>query len=149
MSAKTVSNQTGLFPSDFNDFFKPGNAWIEAPAGDIWTNILRVPALNVMENNEDFKITMAIPGVERQHLHIVVEGNMLTVSADERLEKENKEGKYTRKEYNYSTFSRSVALPEGILMDKIVAGYENGELTLTLPKSETIKQTTARHIAVQ
>lgn len=149
MSTHAISKRNDLFPSVFNDFFKPWNAWFDAPAGDVFGNMLSVPAVNIMENKDDFKITMAIPGMKKEELNIDIEGNMLTVSAETKLEKQNKEGKFTRKEYNYSSFSRSFTLPEGVMMDKIAALYENGELTLTLPKTEEIKKTTARHIAVK
>lgn len=149
MSTQAISKRNDLFPSVFNDFFKPWNAWFDAPAGDVFGNMLSVPAVNIMENKDDFKITMAIPGMKKEELNIDIEGNMLTVSAETKLEKQNKEGKFTRKEYNYSSFSRSFTLPEGVMMDKIAALYENGELTLTLPKTEEIKKTTARHIAVK
>ncbi len=149
MSTQAISKRNDLFPSVFNDFFKPWNAWFDAPAGDVFGNMLSVPAVNIMENKDDFKITMAIPGMKKEELNIDIEGNMLTVSAETKQEKQNKEGKFTRKEYNYSSFSRSFTLPEGVMMDKIAALYENGELTLTLPKTEEIKKTTARHIAVK
>ena len=149
MSTQAISKRNDLFPSVFNDFFKPWNAWFDAPAGDVFGNMLSVPAVNIMENKDDFKITMAIPGMKKEELNIDIEGNMLTVSAETKLEKQNKEGKFTRKEYNYSSFSRSFTLPEGVMMDKIAALYENGELTLTLPKTEEIKKTTTRHIAVK
>lgn len=149
MSTESVLKQTGLFPSVFNDFFKPWNAWFDSPAGDVGGNILSMPAVNIMENKADFKISMAIPGMKKEYLNIDIEGSMLTVSGEAKQESESAEGKYTRKEYNYSSFSRSISLPEGVQMDKITAGYENGELTLILPKTEEIKITTARNIAVQ
>ena len=149
MSTQEVSKRTGLFPSVFNDYFKPWDTWFDTPAGFMQRNELRIPLVNIMENKEDFKITMAIPGVEKDHLNIDIEGNMLTVSAYEKMENEIGEGKYTRKEYNYSSFSRSFSLPEGVMMDKIAAGYEKGELTLTLPKTEQVKKTAAIRIAVK
>jgi HSP20 family protein len=74
---------------------------------------------------------------------------MLTISAESTEEKEEKDKTYTRKEYNFSSFSRSFTLPEGVNKEKIEASYENGILNLVLPKSEPGKKQTAKRIAVK
>ncbi len=75
---------------------------------------------------------------------------MLTISSEKEENKEEKEAKYTRKEYSYSSFSRSFTIPEGVNKEKIDATYEGGELKLVLPKIEEIKKTAAtQKIAVK
>ncbi len=75
---------------------------------------------------------------------------MLTISSEKEETKEDKEAQYTRKEYNYSSFSRSFTLPEEVNQDKIEAQYEDGVLKLTLPKKEEAKKAAlSKHIAVK
>ncbi|MFN8252309.1 MAG: Hsp20/alpha crystallin family protein [Ferruginibacter sp.] len=149
MSTKAVSKKDGLFPAVLNDFFRPWNSWFDKPETETWGNMLRMPAVNIMEYKDDFKITLAVPGIKKEILNIDMYGSMLTVSAGAKKEKETAAGKYTRKEYNYSSFSRSFTLPEGVVKEKITATFENGELTLTLPKMEAIKKSATRHISVE
>ena len=74
---------------------------------------------------------------------------MLTISSEKEETKEEKDKKFTRKEYNYSSFSRSFSLPEEINKEKIEAYYEDGVLKITLPRKEEARKTTAKHISVK
>jgi HSP20 family protein len=75
---------------------------------------------------------------------------MLTISSEKEESKEEKDALYTRKEYNYSSFSRSFTLPEEVNKEKIEATYEDGVLKLALPKKEEAKKLAAsKHIAVR
>lgn len=75
---------------------------------------------------------------------------MLTISSEKEESKEEKDKQFTRKEYNYSSFSRSFTLPEEINREKIDARYENGVLQISLPrKEEMLKKSASRHIAVR
>lgn len=148
MSIQSVSQNTDLFPSVFNDFFNPWNNWFEIPSGNVRSNMLRVPVVNIMEEKDGFKIYVAVPGINKEDLNIDIEANLLTVRAGVKQGKVSSEGKYSLAAYNYFSFSRSFILPEGILTDKITVDYENGELTLTLPKMGAVKHTAARYIAV-
>ncbi|MGZ5287557.1 MAG: Hsp20/alpha crystallin family protein, partial [Flavisolibacter sp.] len=82
-------------------------------------------------------------GLNKDDFHIDVEGNMLTIESEKEETGEEKEGKYTRKEYSYSSFSRSFNLPEDVKLDSIDAHYKDGVLTITLPRMETTKKITA------
>ena len=73
---------------------------------------------------------------------------MLTISSEKEVSEEDKEMKYTRKEYTYSSFSRSFTLPEEINRERIEAKYENGILKLSLPRKEETKKFSAKQIAV-
>jgi HSP20 family protein len=148
MSTHSIAETNGLFSSVYTNFFKPWNPRFDSQDGARWGNVLNLPAVNIMESKEDYKIFMAVPGIKKECLHIAVEGDMLTVSAGTEQDTAQHEGKYTRKEYHYNSFSRSISLPEGVQLEKITAGYKNGELTLTLPKTEAVKKNTAKHIAV-
>jgi|ERR1017187_4053440 HSP20 family protein len=148
MSTKALAKQSEFLPSVFNDFFKPWNEWFDN-GGSLWGREITAPSVNVSENTKDYKLTVAAPGMKKDDFKIDVDGNMLTISAETKQEKEEKDEKYTRKEYNYSSFSRSFTLPDAVNKEKIEANYENGVLQLVLPKTEETKKITAKHIAVK
>jgi len=148
MSTKALTRQSEFLPSVFNDFFKPWNEWIDN-GGSIWNRELTVPAVNVSENTKNYNLSLAVPGMKKDDFKIDVDGNMLTISAETKQEKEERDEKYTRKEYNYSSFSRSFTLPDEVNKEKIEALYDNGVLKLVLPKTEETKKMMAKHIAVK
>ena len=99
-----------------------------------------VPAVNVKENKDSIAVTIAAPGLKKEDFKIALDNHVLTISAEQKSEKEDsEEGKYTRKEYSYSSFSRSFTVPESINKSDIEASYENGELKISLPKREEVK----------
>lgn len=137
-----------LFPSVFDDFFKPWNEWFDN--GGAISRTVTTPSVNVVENENNFTVSVAAPGLKKEDFKIDLAGNMLTISAEKEEEKEEKEGKYNRKEYNYSSFSRSFALPEEVNREQIDAKYEDGVLKLTLPKKEEVKKNaSAKQIQIQ
>jgi len=117
-------------PALFDDFFKPWREWFDGG----WERVATVPSVNVSESDHAYKITLAAPGLSKEDFKVNVEGDLITISAEKTTRKEEKEDKYTRKEYNYTSFSRTFTLPENIKAEKIDARYENGELMISLPK---------------
>ncbi len=135
-------------PSIFEDFFKPWNEWFDS--GHIWNRTMKVPAVNIIDNKENYLISLAIPGMEKKDFNIDIEGNMLTVSCEKEETKEEKDKAYSRKEYNYNSFSRSFNLPEEVIQEQINAVYDNGILNITLPKQLLQKKTgNGKHIEVK
>lgn len=148
MSTKALE-RTGKLPVFFDDFFKPWNEWFDN-GSSIFNRMLTVPAVNVSETKENFMVTLAVPGMKKEDFDIRMDGNMLTISCEKEETKEEKEKAFNRKEYNYSSFSRSFTLPEEVMKEKIDAVYENGELKLMLPKTEKARITeTGKHIPVK
>jgi HSP20 family protein len=148
MSFKSLSKRSELFPSAFDDFFKPWNEWFDN--GGRLARELNVPAVNITENEHEYSISVAAPGLKKSDFNIDVEGNMLTISSEKEESKEENDARYTRKEYNYNSFSRSFTLPEVVNKEKIEAIYEEGVLKLALPKKEEAKKlATSKHIAVK
>jgi HSP20 family protein len=146
MSTKELTKRSELFPAFFDDFFKPWNEW--AGRGRAMTT----PAVNVAENKNHFEVSVAAPGLKKSDFNIDVEGNMLTISCEkeEKKEEKDKDERYTRKEYSYSSFTRSFTLPEDVIKDKIEAAYEDGVLRITLPKNEQAKKAgLSKHITVK
>lgn len=95
-----------------------------------------IPDANVIENPENFQIELAAPGLERKDFTVETRNGVLNVSAEKEEEKKEEGKNFRRREFSFSSFSRSFALPDTVLADKIDAKYENGVLRLTLPKKE-------------
>ena len=134
-------------PSLFDDFFKPWNEWFDDSR--FLYRMLTVPPVNIVENENEFIVSMSIPGFKKEDFKIDLDGNMLTIKSEKEETEEEKELKFTRKEYMYSSFSRSFTMPEEIYKEKIEAKYENGILKLFLPRKEETKKIIAKQIAVK
>lgn len=148
MSTRAIA-KPGMLPTVFDEFFKPWNEWFDNSSAFLGRT-MTMPAVNIVENKEDYMVSLAVPGMKKEDFNIDVEGNMLTISSEKEESKEEKEDKYTRKEYNYSSFSRSFTLPDEVNKEKIEAKYEDGVLKLMLPKREEAKKLAAgKHIAVK
>ena len=149
MSTKALTRTGDLFPSLFDDFFKPWNE-IFGNGGSLISRALTVPAVNITDEKDEYKVSLAAPGLKKDDFRIDVEGNMLTISCEKEEKKEEKEKRHTRREYNYTSFSRSFTLPEDVKQDKIEAHYTDGVLQLSLPKKEEAKKALlARHIDIR
>ncbi len=96
-------------------------------------------AIDMYETDDDIVVKAAIPGVKPEDIDVSISGDVLTIKGEVKEEKEVKEENYIRKERRYGTFCRSVTLPVQVDADKAKAEYENGILTLTLPKAEEVK----------
>jgi HSP20 family protein len=147
MGTQALTKATERKPSVFNDFFKPWNEWFDD--SDILGRSMNVPAVNITEQKDQYLVSLAAPGLKKEDFNIDVDGNMLTISSEKEENKEEKDKKFTRKEYNYSSFSRCFTLPEEINKEKIEAKYEDGVLKLSLPRREEAKKLSAKHIAVK
>lgn len=147
MGTKALTRYTEGVPLVFDDFFKPWNEWFDND--NLWNRTMNVPAVNITEQKDAYMVSLAAPGLKKEDFTIDVEGNMLTISSKKEERTEETDKKFTRKEYSYSSFSRSFTLPEEINMEKIDAKYENGILNISLPRTEAAKKTSAKHIAVK
>ena len=86
-------------------------------------------------------IRSSVPGVKPDDIDITISGNTLTISGETKEEEDVKEEYYVRRERRYGSFSRSVVLPEGLEPDKAEASFEDGILTLSIPKAPEAKPT--------
>ncbi len=148
MTTNALTRKTGSQPTVFDDFFKPWNEWFDNES-NLWNRMLTVPAVNITETKDDYKVSLAIPGMKKDDFKVAIEGNMLTISSEKEENKEEKEKTYTRKEYNYSSFSRSFTLPNEVSKEKIEATYVDGVLTLVLPRKEEAKKAMTTSIKVK
>lgn len=148
MSTKSLVKANERVPSVFDDFFKPWNEWFTN--GGFLGKPMTVPAVNVVENQNEYKVSLAAPGMKKSDFEIDVEGNMLTISSEQEETKEQKDEQYTRREFSYSSFSRSFSVPDDVKQDKIEAVYEEGILKISLPKKEDARgKSISKHIAIK
>jgi HSP20 family protein len=113
------------------------------------TRVSNVPAVNVSENDKEYIVAVAAPGMDRKDFQVETDEDMLTISAEkEKEEKEEREGRYNRREYNYSSWSRSFSLPEDCNAEKIDAEYKSGELRIKIPKTAIKKPKNVHSIPV-
>jgi len=148
MKTNALTRRNESLPSVFENFLKPWTDW--TPFKDFDMSPITVPAVNVIENDKMYELTLAAPGMDRKDFHIDLEGNIMTISSEKEEIKEEKDEKYSRKEYNFSSFSRSFTLPSIVFKDKIEAAYENGILKIKMPKNEeAIKASLTKSIEVK
>jgi len=96
------------------------------------------PAANILDNEKDFTIELAVPGMRKDQFRINLEDDVLTISV-ERKEEVQEEKNFSRREFRYDEFSRSFSLPDIVDQDNIKADYKDGVLSVVLPKSEEVK----------
>ena len=96
-------------------------------------------ALDVAEEADKYIVKASVPGVKPEEVEITVTDNVLTIKGETKEDTEIKEENYHLRERRYGSFMRSATLPAPVNADKIEAVHENGVITLTLPKSETVK----------
>ena len=107
-----------------------------------------VPAVNVREDDKNFTLEVAIPGIDKKDLKIDVNEDVLTISSESKSESDENKNGYKRKEFSYSAFSRSFYVPENVNREKIEANYKDGILTIALPKQEEEKNKITRKIEI-
>lgn len=149
MESKAVEKTRSSWPS----FFESGwmDKFFNAPLDEFFTlgKVMNVPAVNVAESEKDFRLSIAAPGLERKDFKVEAYDDMLTISAEhEREQKEEKNGRFNRREYNYSSWTRSFTLPENCDYSRIDAEYTNGELKIMIPKKEVKEPKKVKNISV-
>ena len=108
------------------------------------------PSVNITENNDTFTLELAAPGLDKKDFNIFVDKDQLVISASKDEKNEDKEeGKWTRKEFNYTTFKRTFHLTDAVDAENINAEYNKGILTLVLPKREEIKAKAPKTIEIK
>lgn len=127
-----VRNYDSLFNEFFNNSYSPALS----------------PSANIRETDNAYSIDLAIPGFTKDNFKIEVRDRVLEISSVTESENEEKKENYIRKEFSYSSFSRSFRLPRTVEADQISATYENGVLSLELPKKEEAKVKEPRLISV-
>ena len=113
-------------------FVRPPRSWLLPLEG-------RGVPLDMYETDEDVVVKAAVPGLKPEDIDVTITGDTLTIKGEAKEEKEERRTDYIRQERRYGAFSRSVSLPAGLQTDKAKASFENGILTLSIPKAGEIK----------
>ena len=123
-----IRKQPPFFPSLIDDFINTD--WnLKVPSFSS-----TVPAVNIKELDSQFEIELAVPGMNKDDFEIEVEDGVLSISSTQEEEQVNEKGKFTRREFSYSSFRRSFTLPDSVDPTKIDATYKEGVLLVLLPK---------------
>ena len=143
-----LKNDYPSFPSFLDNFFE-GNL-MDWNTGNFAGTNSTLPAVNVKENDNEFNIDVAAPGMNKKDFKVNYNNGRLIISSEKEYKNEEKEGeKITRREFSYQSFQRSFAVPENVVdADKISANYKEGILHVTLPKREEVKPKPAKEIKI-
>src|SRR5512146_1585814 len=96
---------------------------------------LPAPAVDVVEDDQTYTVTVELPGLEDKDINVTVSGGMLVIKGEKKQEKEEKNKNYYLSERSYGSFQRSFPVPETVDQDKIAATFTKGVLTIALPKN--------------
>ena len=122
--------RSSAFPDLWREFYDLGFL------GNQETNSF-IPAVNISEDEKNYEIEVVAPGFKKEDFKVDMGNDMLTISAETKSEsKEGDEKKYSRREYNYSSFTRSFPLPDNAKDDAISAKYIDGVLRIAIPKTK-------------
>ncbi|MCK9302168.1 MAG: Hsp20/alpha crystallin family protein [Bacteroidales bacterium] len=135
-------NEPVTFSDLFEDFFNTGLV-------QQTNKKMSVPAVNIVDNEKDYVIEVAVPGKQKEDFNINIDNDVLTISTETKAEKCDTKKNYTRQEFCYCSFSRSFNLTDDIDRDKIEAKYDNGMLLVTLPKKEVVTSDKCKQIDIK
>jgi len=132
------------WPSLVEEFFN-GDLLPKFPDAE---NRYSLPAVNIIESKDDYRIEVAAPGLNKEDFKINLENNVLTVSSEKEEKQEQNEEKVMRKEFSYYSFSRSFTLPLTVNSEKIRATQKDGILQVVIPKKEEARDKPSREIKI-
>ena len=147
MSLIKRENYSPTWPGFFNDFLN--RDWYDWSNQNFSLTNTTIPSVNIKENENEFEVEMAAPGMTKDDFRIELNNSVLTISSEKQSSNQSKEGEnVTRREFSYQSFSRSFTLPVIVETEKISAKYENGLLRVNIPKKEEAKPKPLKQIKV-
>lgn len=133
---------------DMDDFFD-NRRWVrDMLPSRFWNGKTMEPALNIKETDTDFEIQLAAPGFTKKDFEITIDDGCLNISAEKEHSEEEKEENYTRREFSYNSFKRSLQLPDSVKEEEVKAKYNDGILSFKLAKKEEAKKRPPKVIEV-
>lgn len=123
---------------DNDDFFNGGS----------WLKKMNEPAMNVKETDDNFEIELAAPGYDKKDFEVTVDNGCLNISAENSNSKEEEEDDYSRKEFSYNSFQKSLRLPESVQDEEVKATYKDGILKFKLDKKEEAKKHSPKMVEI-
>lgn len=137
MPTKRNYNQV-WFPNILNDFFD--NDWMMKPK-------TTEPSINVSEDEKNYTVEVAAPGMTKEDFHIHLSGdNELVIAVEKKDEQKEENKKYLRREFSYSKFEQTFTLPDDVDKEKISANVNDGVLTIGLPKRTPEEEAKAHRV---
>jgi len=144
---KTSERMFPTFPSFFDNWFS--RDLMDWNNSNFSSTNSTLPAVNIRETDESFLIEVAAPGLAKENFKLNLDRNRLTISSEQKTERNENDKKYSSREFSYESFVRNFTLPEGSVDgDKITAKYTDGILLVTLPKRDEVKPKPAREIEI-
>jgi HSP20 family protein len=107
-----------------------------------------MPAVNIREDEKRFTLDLAVPGIDKKDLKIEINEDVITISSEQKMEKEENRDDFKRREFSYTAFCRSFYLPENVNKEKIEANYKDGILSVVLPKDQEEKAKLSREVKI-
>jgi len=107
-----------------------------------------MPAVNIREDEKKFSLDLAVPGIDKKDLKIEINEDVITISSENKNEKEETPDGFKRREFSYSSICRSFYLPDNVNKEKIEASYKDGILTVVLHKEEEEKAKISREVKI-
>jgi HSP20 family protein len=137
-----VKRHSNYLPTLVSDF------WGEDMFPSFEQNWNLTPAVNIIEEENLFRVEVAAPGVSKENFNVHVEKNILEISSEKKEETVTKSQKYLRKEFSYSEFKRTFSLPSYVDAEKINATHKDGVLTVEIPKRDEAKVNPRKQIEI-
>ncbi len=122
----------------FDDFTRGFESRLPMFGGAGW------PHTDVVETDKEYRVTAELPGLEEKDVEVLLDRNMLTLKGEKRAEREQRDKNYYLAERSFGSFRRAIPLPAEIDQDKVEASFENGVLTVRLPKAEQARSQAKR-----
>jgi HSP20 family protein len=144
MNNVTRWNPTTAYLTNREPFFRLFDSFFNSDAQGEETRAW-VPPVDIQENGDAYLFHAELPGMSKEDIHITLENSVLRLSGERKFEKDAKKENYHRVERTYGTFTRTFTLPTQVDPEKVQAAFENGILTITVPKAEQAKP---RRIAI-
>ncbi len=133
---------------DMEDFFD-NRFWNEGLLSDrFWNGRKGEPALNIKETDDNFEIELAAPGFAKKDFEVTIDEGCLNIKAEKSTSEEEKEENFTRKEFSYNSFERSLQLPENVKEEELKAKYNDGILSFNLAKKEPVKKLKPKKVEI-
>ncbi len=135
---------------DFGDTFDAMDRMMNNYFGNDTLETTHGMKTDVLEDEKSYKLEAELPGFNKEDIHVDMKDGVLTIAAAHNENKDEKTGKYIRRERRSSSYQRSFRVQEGVTPEDISAKYENGVLTLTVPKKEALpEKEQVKQIAIQ
>lgn len=148
--SRFLDDDTSIFPRSFfdDDRFLAPTRLFNTPFFRKAEEEMTLPAVNIKERDKQFEIELAAPGYKKEDLQVEVHDGLLTISSEKKQESEVEKQNYARKEFSYSTFRRSFALPEHVDADSLKAKFADGVLKLTINKVKELPKKNGKTIKI-